>query len=365
MILKTDCTFYKCDRPCIQNKTKGTVCSDCSFYKPIKFKILIVKLDAVGDVLRTTSILHEMKKKYPESHITWLTKTSSRELLINNEYVDEVLLLESHILPFRLNTQQFDLVFNPDASIESASLAAAAHSKVKKGFILDENGKSIPADENAVEWLEMGSFDYLKKQNLKTYQQVIHEIAGLDYNKGEIIISLTKEEKEFAKIFAEKHSLKKYKKIVGLNTGSSKRWQLKQWGVKKFEALILELNKKEDVCVLLYGGPDEREQNRKLVNLGPNVIDTGSDNSLREFFALVSLSDVFVTGDTLALHAATALQKKTIALFGPTSYNEIEDYGRIIKIYPEMDCLVCYLNKCDKSPNCMEMIKVEQILDLI
>jgi ADP-heptose:LPS heptosyltransferase len=68
-----------------------------------------------------------------------------------------------------------------------------------------------------------------------------------------------------------------------------------------------------------------------------------------------------ITGDTMALHAATALKKKVICLFGPTSSNEIEDYGRVRKIVPNMDCLVCYKQNCDFVPNCMDSISADTI----
>ena len=70
-MLKLDCRFFYGDKPCIFNKTEGIVCDDCNYYSPIKMKILIVKLDAIGDVLRTTSILPPLKKEYPDSYITW------------------------------------------------------------------------------------------------------------------------------------------------------------------------------------------------------------------------------------------------------------------------------------------------------
>ena len=62
MILKTNCKYFPGDHPCIPNKTKGTQCDKCNEYSPVTFKILIIKLDAPGDVLRTTSLLPSLKK---------------------------------------------------------------------------------------------------------------------------------------------------------------------------------------------------------------------------------------------------------------------------------------------------------------
>ena len=53
--------YTKLLRPCDPHKKDGVKCDSCPYYKPINFKILIIKLDAVGDVLRTTSILMPLK----------------------------------------------------------------------------------------------------------------------------------------------------------------------------------------------------------------------------------------------------------------------------------------------------------------
>ncbi len=365
MILKTDCKHFPGDKPCNPNKLENKKCDDCDYYAPIKFKILIIKLDAVGDVLRTTSILHALKSKYPDSHITWLTKQNAKEIFINNNLVDNILFFESYDLNSRLSTETFDLLIHPDASPVSSSLASLVKANVKRGFVLNHLGQVVPTNDDAIEWLEMGAFDEFKKKNNKSYQQIIHEIAGLAYNKGEIIINLTKHEIDFKNTFYIEHNLQQYKTIIGLNTGASKRWQLKQWRHDGFIELISRLQKNKNVGILLFGGENEENRNSELKKLFPTVIDTGSKNSLRQFFALMDIPDVILTGDTLALHTATALKKKVICFFGPTSSAEIEDYGRIKKITPEMECLVCYKPECDFNPNCMDLVSSEMIYEAI
>lgn len=361
MILRTDCKHFPGDKPCSPNKYENKKCDDCEYYSPIKFKILIIKLDAVGDVLRTTSILTALKQKYPNSQVTWLTRRNAKDIFINNNLVDNVLTFESFDLVSRLTTEVFDLLIHPDASPVSSSLAAITKAKVKKGFVLNHLGQVIPVDNDAIEWLEMGAFDEFKKKNRKTYQQIIHEIAGLDFNNGEIIINLIDDELAFKNQFYATHNLQMYKTIIGLNTGASKRWQLKQWRFDGFKELISKLQRNKDIGILLFGGEDEVDRNNELMKLFPTVVNTGSNNSLRQFFSLMDIPDIVLTGDTLALHTATALKKKVICFFGPTSSAEIEDYGRVKKISPEMDCLVCYKPECDFKPNCMDLISSDMI----
>ena len=365
MILKTDCKHFPGDHPCIYNKMEGIMCDNCNYYSPVNYKIIIIKLDAIGDVLRTTSILHAIKEKYPKSHISWLTKIASKDIFKNNQLVDNLLFFEDHDLFSRLSTEVFDLLLNPDTSPSSAAIAATANTKERRGYILNRLGKVIPVDNMGNEWIEMGAFDQLKKANLKSNQQIIHEILNLDYKKGEIIINLDENETEFRNRFYTDNHLDKFDFIIGINTGASHRWKFKQWRYEGYKELISIISKRGDTGILLYGGNEEKETNQKLKAKFSNVIDTGSKNSLREFFALTDLCDIMITGDTMALHAATALKKKVICLFGPTSSNEIDDYGRIKKVIPIMDCLVCYKQDCDFIPNCMDLISSDMIYKII
>jgi len=365
MILKPDCSHFPGDRPCKYHKSVGVKCSDCPHYDPVRQTILVVKFDALGDVLRTTALLPSLKARYPGAHVTWLTKAAAKDLFINNPYVHEVLACEDPTTIARLQCQTYDILIHPDASSTSAAYASLARATVKRGFALNEMGKVYPLNAEAAEWLEMGAFDDMKKANKKTYQQVIHEIAGLPYAKSEIVVNLTDREQATARAFGETHQLGRYDFIVGLNTGAGGRWEYKKWTLDGYRELIAALGKQYRCGILLYGGPEERERNQALMSMSPAVIDTGTDNSLREFFALVGLSDIFVTGDTMALHVATALQKRVVCLFGPTSAHEIEDYGRIIKLQPDLGCLVCYKMNCDFVPNCMESISCDRVMGAI
>jgi heptosyltransferase-2 len=64
------------------------------------------------------------------------------------------------------------------------------------------------------------------------------------------------------------------------------------------------------------------------------------------------------------MHLGLALGKKTIALFGPTPYQEIEFYGLGEAILPEPapDCMPCFEGKCEKREiSCIEDINPERV----
>jgi heptosyltransferase-2 len=367
MILKSDCKYFPGDRPCVFNKREGVKCDHCPYYGTELSRIVIIKLDAVGDVLRTTCILHGLKEKFPGSEITWITRKSAMPLFENNTLVDRVLAYESTETILHVMVEEFDLVINLDAALESAVLASTIRAKEKIGYGLDAKGNVFPFNPEAIPWLEMGAFDDLKKKNTRSYQDLMLDICQLQTVKKDIVIELSEEELNFAHSFAEKSRVDKKSFKIGMNTGASGRWQFKQWTMEGYQQLINLLLEQTTATILLYGGPLEKERNEHLSRLHPaRVVNTGTDNSLRQFFALVTLCDIFLTGDTLALHAATALKKKVIALFGPTSAAEIDSYnGQIVKVQADLDCLVCYKPRCDFNPNCMNSITAERLFSLL
>ncbi len=365
-MLKRDCKHFPGDRPCSFHKKEGIKCDDCPHYEPVQFKVLIIKLDAVGDVLRTTCILPGLKEKYPESHITWITRKNAEEIFYNNPYVDRIFEIENPETNYFLQVESFNVVLNLDSSPISSAICSSVNGEEKLGFGIDQKGKVYPINPEAEDWFLMGAFDDLKKKNTRTYQSIILEIAKLKTDNFPILLFLNETEKFFADEFLTKNEIDRSKKIIGLNTGAGPRWKFKSWTLEGFETLIKMLIEKTDYYIFLYGGPFEKERNDYLSKIDQTrVVDTGTNNSLREFFALVSLCDLMITGDTLAMHTATALGKKIIALFGPTSANEIETYGLITKIQSDLDCLVCYKMDCDFDPNCMNSIKPEKVFQTI
>jgi heptosyltransferase-2 len=74
--------------------------------------MLIVKLGALGDVLRTTIVLAPLKARHPNSHITWVTRQASRPCWPATRRYDRVLAIEESYLEL-LMAEQFDLAIGP------------------------------------------------------------------------------------------------------------------------------------------------------------------------------------------------------------------------------------------------------------
>lgn len=362
--IRFDCRRFLGDRPCPPHKERGVVCGACDCYAPISCRVLVIKLDSLGDVLRTTAILPGLKKQYGSPHVTWITRREAMDLLRDNPYIDRIVEYGVPALAL-LGVETFDLAINLDASQESSALATLARAGRKVGYELSPDGIVRPLNPEAWEWFEMGLFDDLKKRNSKTYPQIACEIVGVPGEEGRPVLCLSEEELAFGRGFAMEREIRGDRPLVGINTGGGGRWRFKRWTSEGLQGLIEGL-RIWGVQTVLLGGSAEEELNRRLIlHSGPGLIDGGCRNSLREFASLVDLCDLLVTGDSLALHIAVALKKKVVALFGPTSAAEIDLCGLGVKIVPPLDCLCCYRPSCDHVPTCMESIRVEEVLSAV
>lgn len=359
-----DCRYFLGDRPCIWHKREGLLCT-CERFDPVGEQILLIKLDAMGDVLRTTALLPPLAKAHPRAALTWITRPESKPLLENNPYLAEVVSYGTDSL-IHLLARSFDRVINLDAGKLSAGLATAARAPCKDGFLLHEKGHVVATNEAAQRWLEMGVFDDLKRANTRTYQSIMAEILDLPSTGHRYILELKGKEHEEARTHLQSLGLNLSRPIVGLNTGAGGRWPLKQWRLDGYQELIERLHEESEVQLLLLGGKAERDRHEWLKKHVPvPMFDAGNDNDLRRFAALTAQCAVVVTGDTLAMHIALATERRVVVLFGPTSAAEIELYGLGEKVVPDMDCLVCYKQSCDYVSTCMDQISVDMVAEAV
>ncbi len=383
-VIHFDCKHFEGYKPCFANKQHGVFCGNCSYYEkdenigefpPIapslvetpkkdKYKILIIKLDAVGDVLRTTSILQSLKKKYPNSSIDWITKKKSSEVLKDNRFIDNLYTdtgLES------INENNWDIAINLDTGKESCSIMSSITAKEKFGFTL-ANGKPYPINSLANEWYLMGVEDSFKKLNVKTYHKIIHEICGLEYTDSKPVLEITEEKRTRAAYLNNKLKLHNYSEFILINLGGGNRWQYKKWTKEGYAGLINKLSAHRPGSAIgaVAGEEDTDFYNDVLamVDKKDNVIPLGCENTVEDFICIVYLADKIFTSDSLAFHIAAALDKYVVVIVGPTSHTELDVFGKgKILFSTKVDCLVCYLNTCPKTVTCMNTISADEVIN--
>lgn len=356
MELKLDCRHYRGDRPCARG-CEG----QCEHDEPMGHRILLIKLAALGDVIRTEALLAGLKSVYPQSHITWVTRIHGCRMLANNPLIDRLLEFSAESM-MHLQYEQFDMVISLDKEPAPAALAMRVQSPDKRGIGLSPFGTLYPLNPEAHRYFALGLSDRLKfQENHSSYQRLIYEAVGLTYSGERYSLYPARENDEYAAALFQRAGVQSGQDIIGLNTGAGSVFANKTWPPEKFAELAAKLIAKGDCRVALLGGPDEEERNKWIARrVGPALIHAGCQHRELDFAALVHRCTAVLSGDTTAMHVAIALRVPVVVLFGPTCPQEIDLYGRGYKLISKIQCAPCYKRHCDYSPNCMDLISVLQ-----
>lgn len=359
--LKIDCRYYTGYRPC--HKHDG--CPDCPHYRQRGEQLLVIKLGAMGDVLRCKAILPALKNEHPDSWIVWLTEAGS-EGLANDPLVDEVRAFTPEGLA-ALEGRHFVRLICLDKDPHAVALSAKLDAKKRQGFAPTPYNTITVWNEAAMYALRLGLSDELKfKLNRKTMPQIVAEMAELPYRGEEYGLIVPYEDRSLADHRWRRMMIPRGKRVIGLNTGCGPVFATKAWTHEGFSDFLRLVQAQDDLAVVLLGGPREKGIHDLLTSqfrsmLGKQLFDSGTDNPLELFFALVERCDVVVTADSLAMHVAVALKRPVVAWFGPTCEQEVDLFGRGEKIVTDFTCSPCYLKECPMEVTCMQAMRAEDV----
>lgn len=361
---KADCLFFTGEKPCRPNKEQGYECSACPKYQAARKRYLVIKLGAIGDVLRTTALLAAWEKEPGAPEIWWITERESFPLLKPHPRISVLLSPEEWNAGY-WETVFFDKVFGLDMDRRAAAIFMTAQAREKKGFGLSKEGKVVPWNRGAFPWFQMGIFDRLKKENRKTYQEHLFSICGMKFRGERPALYLTDDSRRDAKQFAKKHRLQRYSTLIGAFVGAGGRWEGKKLSEKQWRHWLGWILKNiPKTGIVLLGGPAEQLLMKKLEKkLRPHLFNGGLA-PLDVFAAKVELCDLILTADTLALHVAVALKKRFVAFFGPTAAQEIETYG-LGETITAPDCRCFYQPVCTQASSCLEKLPLDLLTQAV
>ena len=326
--------------------------------------ILLIKLGAMGDVLRTTPLLTALKNKYPDSKVCWLVHAPCRGVLEKNPLIDALMDYSKENIR-RLKTDCFDLSVNLDKEPEAIDAMMAVPSNKKMGFGRSPEGKLCALNASSDYAYRLGIDDDLKfRLNKKSYQEISFEQVGLKFNHEEYIFSVDPASAVRAGNYLRSLGVNlnnKDRPVIGLNTGSGTRFAGKRLPVSTTLELIEKFSTTMKALIFILGGQDEIERNQEISRRSQySVVNTGN-HSIHDFAAIVRECNLVISGDTIAMHVAIGMKVPVVAYFASTCASEIELYGRGMKVVSGISCAPCYKKVCPIGERCMKDMSAEEI----
>ena len=326
--------------------------------------ILVVRLDHIGDFVCTTPLFKNIKNRFPDSKITVLVNSASKDLAFRNPYVNKVITFSPlHLArsdkPSNLEGLRrvikdvknigFDLGIDPRGDILSILIMwlggvkyRAGYGITGGGFLLnkmcryDESKHVIDRNLALLEALDIPISDrspeiYFSEKDEEVVERLLRPAFGGTRNDG-------------------------LEKAVVIHPFAGAK--AKEWPKKNFQNLINRI-KSDGRDVFLIGSADDEGRYE-------NIIDLRGKLSLPQLACLIRKTGFFIGLDSGPANIAAALNVPSVIICSGTNIPElwITNNPNVRLVYRGTECKPCGLKVCmEEKHECMESISAEEVMN--
>jgi heptosyltransferase-1 len=338
-------------------------------------KILILRLSAVGDVIRTLPAVKALKERYPASFITWIVEEPSQALIESQPEIDEVILFprkrwskgikslrrmwgtirEMRELITGLWKRRFDVVLDFHGILKSGLLSYLSGSPKRIGY--DRNS----AKEG--NYLFSNIKVKLPKERISRFRRNLALLRGmgLEVKEFRYKLHIPSKDRAYVESFFKASSASLTRPLIAIHPGTSQKAVFKRWMPDQYSQLADRLIREVNATVLFTWGDGEfewvegiRKEMREPSLLGPKT------DSLTQLGEVYRHCDLYIGGDTGPMHVASLMGIPAVVIYGPTDPIENEPFGHHIKVRKEVGCNPCHRYAC-KELVCIKAISADDV----
>ena len=336
--------------------------------KDIK-KILVIRLDHIGDVVLTTPLLRALKEKYPAAKLVVLTSRGTSDIVKTNPFVDEIMkynapwfernkkiikLREFFKLVSQIRKENFDIGLDPRGDLRHILMMWLAGIKYKIGYGITGGGFLL---------------DWEATYNTKAHEvrRNLNLTKGLGFKtkflKPEFYVS-EKEEIRVDEISnINRISENDFTLVIHAGAGYPTRlWRNEKWA-EVIERLYNDFHAK----IFIIGGHSEKQQCKDILKRsGHKAIDLVGKTRLSESAALIKKAKLFIGTDSGPCYIAYAVGTPEIVLYSHATVKyRWEPLGKkVVTIQKDAYCKLCEKLYCDNNI-CMDLITVDEVMEAV
>lgn len=301
-------------------------------------RILVIRLDLIGDLVLSLTVVRALKRTYPAAEIDLLALPASAKVASYDPNLSEIITYdpniwrrpkalfqlknwrEASVLRQKLNARHYDLAVSVYANW-AAILAVLSGARRRvgyapegyPGFMTDSLPGGIPD-----RWRHWAPLD---NKHEVDYCLALAQAAGATLTPADRIPRLYVDEKtrEEVEQLLLRAGLQPHKPLIvchiNSNNGQSKRWPIPYWAT-----LIDRLIRQEGAQVVLTGAPGDMPQIDQVTSrMHERAINLAGKTSLTQLAALLQRADLLISGDSGPLHMGVACATPIIGIYGPTN----------------------------------------------
>tara|TARA_Y100000031_G_scaffold157149_1_gene216786 strand:+ start:17964 stop:19010 length:1047 start_codon:yes stop_codon:yes gene_type:complete len=307
-------------------------------------KILVIQTAKIGDLVCSTPVFREIKKHYPQSFLSVLVLPLTQDILVNNPYIDQVILLDRKKYPgikgaLKLIKEIRKIGFDWSFSLVPGILESLIPFIAGINHRVSTTSKYASRKTKILSILNNHRLAYQRDSlALKHYLNLLRFI-GVDKvsQKKEIFVDPTQEEK--ALLFLEKHNLKIEDFLVGISVTAGK--EFKQWAPEKFAQLADRLIEESKAKVIFIGSPKDEAIIKETQSLMKNESLVIMELSLIELAGLLKKLSLFISVDTGPIYIANAVGTPVVDIVGPCQMRSQSPDGKFALVQELPPCGPC------------------------
>ena len=295
---------------------------------PTAGRIAVIRLGAVGDVVRTLPAVSALRVGYARARITWIVEPAAAPLLASQPWIDDVLVFPRPDLVAlargrrptevlvalrgflrELRARRFDLVVDFHSILKSGLLSLASGAPVRVGYARPYGREGA--------WLLAGERARLVPGRCSRFVRnaALVEFLGLVSAPDPEPLRVPSAHAE-----AMEGALAGTRPVV-LHPGTSDGTPYKRWLPEGYARVAKDLARECGVDVIVTAGParDDRLLAAAIVSASGGAARAAPETgSLLDLAALFAASRLYVGGDTGPMHVASLVGTPVVQLLGPT-----------------------------------------------
>ncbi len=341
---------------------------------PQTSRILIVRLSAIGDVIRTLPAIHAIREELPEAYLGWAVESAPHSLIQGHPEIDKFFVFPKKQIQQAIKKADFKEAkrlikdFGAELKAERFEIALDMQNLFKSGIVtLLSGAKTRIGYELGREGSKFFLTDTVKPP-FKTYQKIpfvdwqMELVRRLGVTDGDVQFVLPEymvEESTVNQFLKNNNITAPY---FCLAPGTS--WPNKSWTQEGMAALADRLSDYGKV-IIIGSELDRKIANQVLQLTKTKPIDTIAMFNLRELAVLLRKANLYLGGDTGPMHLAVAVETQVVAWFGPTSPLVHGPYQKgAVTFKLDLPCQPCNKRKCD-SIKCLRELDLEMVWEAV
>jgi heptosyltransferase-2 len=331
-------------------------------------RIVVRGTNWVGDAVMGVPALRELRRLFPEGHITLVVRPWAEGLFKDCDFIDALLIYDrkgpaSVLRQVRQWRQQrFDLAVLFQNAFEAALIPFLARVPLRVGYATDGRRLLLSHALSLPGWRNTRHEVFYYMNIVEELRRLVQGSSAVTANEPDCSLNVSTTRRSHAASKLSQHGVRKGSAIVALCPGSVNS-RAKRWSAERYARLADRLIEEMNVNILLIGSKEEGDVTAEVAQqMKQPAINLAGETSLDEVVAILGIVDLLVTNDTGPAHISSAQGKPTLVIFGPTNPLTTRPYSAVAEIVRKPpDCAPCMLRDCPIDHRCMEAISVDEV----